>query len=104
MSCHHGPTHYNVAQLWDARSGEVQLMTHTNDTISCFGFCPTGGLLAIGSNERKVMICMFFSCSCDTCTKLHLLLPRELQPGPTCLGTSVSHFSCSDNASQNYMN
>ena len=33
----------------DAKSGEVQLMlgTHdTNDTLSWFEFCPTGGLLA----------------------------------------------------------
>ena len=55
----------NVVQLWDARSGEVQFMTHTNDTISCFEFCPTGGLLAIGSDEGNVMICTLPPCSCD---------------------------------------
>ena len=38
---------YNLLQLWDMRSGEVLLMlrTHTNDPISSFEFCPTGGLI-----------------------------------------------------------
>ena len=46
MSGHHAS---NAIQLWDAKSGEVQFMhrTHdTNDTLSWFEFCPTGGLLA----------------------------------------------------------
>ena len=91
MSCHAG----NVIQLWDARSGEVQFMlrTHINDRISWFEFCPTGGLLAIGTDEGKVMICMLYSCSCDTCTKLYLL-SRELWPGATCLTMNFSlHIS-----------
>ena len=64
----------NIVQLWDARSGEVQFMlSHTNEAISCFEFCPTGGLLATGGDEGEMMICMFLSGTCDVCTKLHLL-------------------------------
>ena len=93
MSGHHAS---NAIQLWDAKSGEVQFMhrTHdTNDTLSWFEFCPTGGLLAAGYQDGKVMICMLFSCSCDTCTNLYLLL-RELWPGTTCLAMNISSHFC----------
>ena len=67
------------------------MLNHTNDRIFCFEFCPTGGLLATGGDEGKVMICMLVSCYCDVCTKLHLQ-PRELWPGAKYLVTDVSLF------------